>query len=198
MKPKSIIIKSNTNILIKQLVNELKEYPNIRYINKMINGENTLVVKCFNYYQKNKLENDKNFYGNYTYLYTCLSLLLTDLIMDHYETIFINRILHYNYFYYGKNKIKKIFNVTNLILSPCSPIENSYELLMYRKQFILADLLKNFHRRNYLHLDAFINFSLQLYKSFLEEIIDNIIQLAITNMISIEHLNLVIKNMFDY
>ena len=48
--PKSIIIKSNTHNIIEQLVNELYQYPNIRFFKRRINGEETLVIKCFNYY----------------------------------------------------------------------------------------------------------------------------------------------------
>ena len=100
MHPKSIIIKTLNNCLYQKLVNELYRYPSIRFIHKKINGEHTIVVKCFNYYDKNKIENANNFYGNYIYLYTCLSLILTDLIISNYENIFINRILQYNYFYF--------------------------------------------------------------------------------------------------
>ena len=169
MKPKSIILKSNTNNISKQLVSELLTYPNIRFFSKRINGENTIVIKCFNYYDNLKEENKKNFYGNYIYLYTCLSLILADLIIVDYENIFINRILRYNYFYFEKSRLRKISNITSLILSPNSPLESNHELLLYRKQIILAALLKNFHQRNYMHIDGFINFSLSQYYEFLEE-----------------------------
>ena len=85
--PKSIIIKSNTSKLIEQLVNELSQYPNIRFFKRKINGEETLVIKCFNYYNNLAKENYKNFYGNYIYLYTCVSLLLSDLILENKENI---------------------------------------------------------------------------------------------------------------
>jgi len=197
MKAKSIILKSNTNNIFKQLVNELSSYPNIRFFHKKINGENTIIIKCFNYYDKNKEEISKNFYGNYTYLYTCLSLIIVELIISNYESTIINRILRYNYFYFGRVKTKKISNIANLILNSNSPIEGSHELLLYRKQVILACLLKNFHKTNYIHIDAFINFSLPEYYEFLEEIVFNIVQLSLSNVISIDHLNFVIKNMFD-
>ncbi len=198
MKAKSIIVKSNTEHLIKQLGNELSEYPNIRFFNKKINGEYTIVIKCYNYYNKAKIENEKNFYGNYIYLYTCLSLILSDLIIKNYDRTLVNRILRYNYFYYGENKLKKISNLVNLILSTNSPIESSSNLLLYRKQIILASFLKHFRHTNILYLDGFINFSLNDYNDFLEEIIYNIIDLSVSNFISIDHLNFVIKNMFDY
>lgn len=198
MKPKSIILKSNTNFLFQQLVNELSEYPNIRFFHKKWNGENTLVIKCYNYYDKGKEENPQNFYGNYTYLYTCLSLILTDLIIFHYENRMIHRILRYNYFYLSTSKVQKITNIISLILNPHSPLENTYELLLYRKQVILATLLKRFHHTNWIHIDSFINFHLSAYYEFLEEIIFHIVQLAITNVLSIEELNFFIKNMLDY
>lgn len=198
MKSKSIIIKSNTNIIFDKLVNELSQYPNIRFFSKKINGEKTLIIKCYNYYNKNQKENINNFYGNYTYLYTCVSLILTDLITINYEHIIVNRILHYNYFYFGKSKLKKINNIISLILNYNSPLENTSELLLYRKQIILATLLKNFHYKNHLQIDGFVNFSMKQYYDFLEELILNVIQLSITNSISIEYLNILIKNIFDY
>lgn len=198
MKPKSIIIKSNTKQIIKQLVDELSLYPNIRFFSKKINGEYTVVIKCFNYYNMLSIENEKNFYGNYIYLYTCLSLILSDLIISNYEGILVNRILRYNYFYFGKLKLKRILNIVNLILNPDSPLENSHEFLLFRKQIILSVLLKNFRKTNYIHIDSFINFSLNQYYEFLEEIVYDIIQLFLSNLVSIEHLNFVIKNMFDY
>lgn len=195
---KSIIIKSNTDKIITQLVDELSNYPNIRFIYKKINGENTLVIKCYNYYDKFAKESKKNFYGNYIYLYTCISLILSDLVLSNYETILVNRLLRYNYFYFGKSKLHKISNIISLILNPNSPIENSEEFSIYRKQIILSKLLKNFRSTNFLHIDSFINFSLNQYVEFLEEIIYDIIQLYLSNLVSIEHLNFVIKNMFDY
>ena len=111
--PKSIIIKSNTNNLIKQLVNELYQYPNIRFFKRKINGEETLVIKCFNYYNNLAIENKKNFYGNYIYLYTCLSLLISDLIVETYENTLVKRILNYNYFYFGNPIQNKVLNIIN-------------------------------------------------------------------------------------
>lgn len=197
MNPKSIIIKSYTNPLIHQLVNELKEYPSIRFFDKKINGEETLVVKCFSN-SCQKVDSDcTHFYGDYTFLYTCLSLLLSKLILENYETILVKRILHYNYFYYSVTQLKKIANITSYVLSPITPLENGHELLLYRKQLIITELLKNFHRQNYLYLDGFIDFRLQSYYEFIEEVIDCIIRLSLSHVISIEHLHFILKNMFD-
>ncbi len=195
--PKSIIIKSNTKNIINDLVNELNQYPNIKYIFKKINGENTLIIKCFNYYNKFAVESNKNFYGNYIYLYTCISLILSDLIISKYETIIANRFLRYNYFYFGKYSINKISNIINLMLNPNSPIENSQEFLLYRKQIILSSLLKNFRKTNYLHIDSFINFSMKNYYEFMEEFVDIVIQLFLSNLTSLEYLNFIIKSMFE-
>lgn len=194
--PKSIIIKSNTNFLIDDLKKVLSEYPNIRFFCKKINGEKTIVIKCFNYYNKQAIESNKNFYGNYIYLYTCLSLILSDLIVAHFETILIHRILKYNYFYFEGNKLSKIANVTNLILSANAPIEYSNEFFLYRKQLVLSSLLKNFRKTNYLHIDSFINFSLPEYYDFLNEIVDTVVELFLSNLVSVDSLNYILKNMF--
>lgn len=194
--PKSIIIKSNTNFLIENLEKVLSEYHNIRFFSKKINGEKTIVIKCFNYYNKQARESNKNFYGNYIYLYTCLSLILSDLIVEHFETILINRILKYNYFYFGANKLSKISNVTNLILSANAPIEYSNEFFLYRKQLVLSALLKSFRKTNYLHIDSFINFSLPEYYDFLNEIVDTVVELFLSNLVSVDSLSYILKNMF--
>ena len=195
--PKSIIIKSNTSTIINDLINELHEYPNIKFFSKKINGQQTVIIKCFNYYDKFAIENNKSFYGNYIYLYTCISLILSDLIISKYETIIVNRFLRYNYFYFEKYSINKISNIINLMLNPNSPIENSQEFLLYRKQIILSSLLKNFRKTNYLHIDSFINFSMKNYYDFVEEFVDMAIQLFLSNLTSLEYLNYIIKSMFD-
>lgn len=195
--PKSIIIKSNTNAIIYDLLEEIKTYPNIRFLFKKINGEKTIVIKCYNYYNKIAKENTKNFYGNYIYLYTCISLLLADLIIEKYETLIANRILYYNYFYFEKRSLKKIANILNLILSSNSPLEKSQEFFLYRKQIILSSILRNFRNTNYIHIDSFVNFSLKEYNEFLEEIVDMIVQLFLSKSTSIEYLNFIIKNIFE-
>ena len=195
--PKSIIIKSNTSNIIDDLVDELREYPNIKFFSKKINGQQTVIIKCFNYYDKFAIENNKSFYGNYIYLYTCISLILSDLIISKYETIIVNRFLRYNYFYFEKYSINRISNIINLMLNPNSPIENSQEFLLYRKQIILSSLLKNFRKTNYLHIDSFINFSMKNYYDFIEEFVDMAIQLFLSNLTSLEYLNYIIKSMFD-
>ena len=86
--------------------------------------------------------------------------------------------------------------VANLCVT-LKDIENSKEFLLYRKQIILSSLLHNFRKTNYLHLDSFINFSMTSYIEFLEEIIDMVIQLFLSNSTSLEYLNFVIKNMFE-
>lgn len=194
--PKSIIIKSNTDFLIDNLEKILKEYPNIRFFYKKINGEKTIVVKCFNYYNKFAVETQKNFYGNYIYLYTCISLILADLIVEHFEATLINRILKYNYFYFEENKLSKISNITNLILNSNAPIEYSNEFFLYRKQLVLSALLKNFRKTNYLHIDGFINFSLPEYYDFLGEIVDTVVELYLSNLATVDFLSSILKNMF--
>ena len=184
--PKSIIIKSNTTSFIKRLVDELRKYPNIRFLYRKINGEETVVIKCYNYYNTFAKENKKNFYGNYIYLYT-----------EEDEENMIKRILNYNYFYFEKYALTKIKNISSVVLTPNSLIENSAELLLYRKQIILSLLLKNFRKTNYLHVDSFINFSLNNYREFLEEILDMIVGLFLTNSTSIEYLNFIIRNIFE-
>ena len=109
----------------------------------------------------------------------------------------IKRILNYNYFYFEKYALTKIKNISSLVLTPNSLIENSAELLLYRKQIILSLLLKNFRKTNYLHVDSFINFSLNNYREFLEEILDMIVGLFLTNSTSIEYLNFIIRNIFE-
>lgn len=196
--PKSIIIKSNTDFLIDSLEKILKEYSNIRFFCKKINGEKTIVIKCFNYYNKSTVETQKNFYGNYIYLYTCVSLLLSDLIVENFETTLINRILKYNYFYFGKNKLSKISNIASLILNSNAPIEYSSEFFLYRKQLVLSALLKNFRKSNHLHIDSFINFSLPEYYNFLNEMVDTVVELYLSNLVSVDYLSLILKSMFEH
>ena len=163
MQPKKIIIKTLNPILNKQFCSALFKYPKIEFFNKKINGEFITTIKCSNYYNNTKTQ---DIYGSYIYLYTNISLILSELIINYFEHLIINRLIKDFYFYFSESDAKKIKNITSLILDPNFPSENSRKLSLYKKDLILNELLLNFRERNHLVIEGFANFSLPNYYSF--------------------------------
>ena len=87
MQPKKIIIKTLYKKLNTDFCNALKEYPRIKFFNKKINGQYVTTIKCSNYYNDGLQGN--NVYGSYVYLYTSISLILSELIIKFFESHFI-------------------------------------------------------------------------------------------------------------
>lgn len=96
MKPKKIIIKTLNKNLNISLCKILKKYPKLNFINRKINGEYLTIIKCYNYYESIGISsnntNFKNIYGNYIYLYTSISMILSELIISFFERKIITRI----------------------------------------------------------------------------------------------------------
>ena len=104
MQPKKIIIKTLSSNLNNEFCNTLLNYPKINFFNKKINGEYVTIVKCYNYYDSISIFNSytcnpniKSIYANYIYLYTNISLILSELIINFFEKSIVNGAKsHYN------------------------------------------------------------------------------------------------------
>ena len=193
MNPKKIIIKTINPILNKDFCNILKTYPKIKFFNKYINGEYTTVVKCSNYYNNLNLD---NIYGSYIYLYTNISLILSELIIKHFEHSLVNHLL--NYYYFSTSKMQKIKNISFFILDSNFPSEHSRKLYLYKKELILNKLLLNFRKQNYLLIEGFANFSLDNYYLFLDNVLEKVSYVYFSNNTDIELINFILNNLFKW
>lgn len=196
MCPKSFCIKTSSKEFIDLLDNQLSVIPSVRYIKKKINGEYSIIIKCFNYYNKFNNMTTYSFYGSYIYLYTNLSLLLSELFISFYEKILIKRIISMHYFYFSDLEQKQILNISLIMLDPEFNIPLNDNMYLYRKEKILNNLLINFRKQNYLNADAFVNFSIPYYIEDLEAIVDQAVQLYLTDKQYVNLIKLILQSLF--
>ena len=194
MCPKQILIKSTSNIFLDILNNELKKIPSIRFFYYKANDIYTIVIKCSNYYNRFVHTDCASFYGSYIYLYTNISLLLSSLLIEHYESKLLRRAIKSNYFYFDNTKQTHIANITTSILDPNFPFEANRKLYLYRKEILLKLLLKNFRNKNYINVDAFINFSSEPYKAEVEAAVDKAVELYLLDINYTDLIKFILQN----
>ena len=202
VQAKKIIIKTLNKQLNNAFLNTLSNYPKIIFFNKKINGEFVTTIKCHNYYKdlcifsdfkKNTIK--ENIYGNYIYLYTNVSLILSELIIDFFEKLIVSRLINNYYFYFSNSEITKIKNISNIILDPNFPSDNSRKLYLYKKELVLTKLLLNFRKQNYLTIEAFANFSLDNYYFFLDDVIEKASHIYFSNTNHDDLINFILNNL---
>ncbi|MBO5141947.1 MAG: hypothetical protein J6C46_02930 [Clostridia bacterium] len=184
MNPKCIIIKSQSKDFANALIYKLNEVENLRFFSFKLNGFFTIVIKCQNYYNSKIKLKEKTLYGSYIFVYSVLSIILSDLFISHYEHSISKRIILSRY--KAKINSNKFSNISALLLDENSPFEFSKILFLKRKKYILDSLLHNFRKCNYIFSDYFIDFSSKKYIEELNKIID----------VSTEILNN--KHLYDY
>ena len=180
MPPKFIIIKIQSKIFYKLLVRELTNQKNLFFFTRKINGVYTICIKCQKYYdwilstinidvEKN---NSSSIYLSYIYLYTCVSMILSELIINFFEDKITNQILNSKYKYLPGHEFMRFSNIAHIVLDSNFPSKDSKKLYVYRKDLILNRLLFNFRNRNYNYVEHFAFFKLNDYHNHLEYIIE--------------------------
>ncbi len=192
MQPKKIIIKTLHSKLNKEFCNTLGKYPKIKFFNKKINGEFITVIKCSNYYNDSLKD---NIYGSYVYLYTTVSIIISELIINFFENNIISRLLNEYYFYFSNDELCRIKNICIAILDQNFPSDNSRKLYLYKKDLILSKLLSNFRTKNYLVIEGFSNFKLDTYYSFLEDVIEKSAHIYFSNYNHVDLINFILNNL---
>ena len=152
---KSLCIKTNNSKLLDYLLNELK-YSEIKHI-------------CFS---QNQFKNYKNIIihylsnDDYPYFFSNISNLLSFMIIDEFEDMFMKRIINKNYFYFDSLERNKILKYCYTILS------DEYYIWFDKKFEALYNSLYSFISNNkILILDGFLNFRLQSYNAILDDIV---------------------------
>ena len=152
---KSLCIKTNNSKLLDYLLNELK-YSDIKNI-------------CFS---ENKFKNYKNIIihyladADYPYFFSKISSLLTFVIIDEFEDILLKRTINKNYFYFD------ILEKDNILKNCYTLLADDYHSLFDKKFEFIYNSIYNFITNNKnLVIDGFINFRLQTYNEFLDDIV---------------------------
>lgn len=170
MNPRAILIKSQNKEFIHTLLFKLKEMKQIRFFHFKCNGFYTITIQCYNYYDRELIFHENQLYGNYIFLYSILSILLSDLLLLHYEHRITHRMLHLKDF--TPKELSKLSSISALLLDEESPFEFSKVLYTKRKQIVLTTLLHHFRKHNYIFVDHFLDFNAGDYKTELSKIIE--------------------------
>lgn len=192
MSPKCIIIKTQSKDFFNLLTFKLHEIKNIRFLSLKINGFYTTVVKCHNYYDSKSVFNENQLYGSYIFLYSIISIIISELLIICFEHSISKRII-----YSSKDEkinINKLSNISALLLDEYSPFEFSKLLHKKRKNYILESLFANFRKRNYIYTDFFLDFSSPMYIQELKDVIDASIQILNNKQLYEYMMNLIFQN----
>ncbi|MBQ8299214.1 MAG: hypothetical protein IJX99_05035 [Clostridia bacterium] len=173
MSPKFIIIKIQSRNFYRLLIRKLTEYQRIHFFAKKINGIYTIVIKCESFYNKVlKKQKYNNIYQSYIYLYTNLSIILSELIIDFYELRITHQILSSQHKDLSPYSMSRLKNILQIVLDSNFPSSESKKLYLYRKDLILTKLLMNFRNCNYIYPEHFVYFKLDNYLEHLENIVE--------------------------
>lgn len=172
MQPKFLILKFYSRTLFENFIQKLSEYPHIFFCSKKFNGTYNVIIKTQNYFKEIlQTEVDFKFYASYIYLYTSISMILSEFIIDNFEIKLANQILSSKYKYLNSHTQNRLKNIVNVVLDFNYPSSTSKKLFLYRKNLILNKLLLNFRKSNYLYVEHFAYFKLPDYHLHLENII---------------------------
>ena len=170
---KSLCIKTNNSNILDYLYNELK-YCDIKDI-------------CFS---KNQFKYYKNIIihylgNNYNYFVYKISSLLTFLVVDELEDDFIKKILLQNYFYFDINERNKITEICYDIIT-----DNYYNIFDKKFNILLDDFSSYIIENKSIFLDGFFNFRVINYKSLLNEIIKEAVNMYVVEKEYFEFISL--------
>lgn len=181
MSAKSILIKTHSKELYELILQEVINAKNIKFFSKKINGIYILTIKCNNYYSFLSFPSSKDIYGNYIFLYSSISIILSEILIKFYEQSIAKRFINSQYFYFPKIVLTKLTNLSSIVLSDILPDYSDNELYLFRKEILLHELLNNFQKRNHILIDSFINFSTPHYHETLEYILSTSVELILSN-----------------
>ena len=166
----SICVKTNDTKIINYLLEHIK---NIRL-------DNVYFSYCsFKIYDNIII----HYKGSNTYeFYNSFSDILVNTIVEFYEKNFLNYLFNVNYFYFTSEDKKTILDDCIYTLS------NDYEL--ERKQYLFTSILKYITSSKSLVLEGFVNFRLNDYISFLNNLIDEKVNYFLINKEYLEFISL--------
>lgn len=151
---KSFCIKTNNEDILDYLLSRTKEidFEDLTY------GKNE-----FKIYQNVMIHYQGKDEASFSYF---LSELLTEVILEFYEEKLIYQILNYNYFYFDEYERLQICDNCK------DTVENEEITAKSRKVIIQNALLAYVQEQKSMILEGFVNFRLQEYMSYLDNMID--------------------------
>ena len=157
MNPRYILIKSQNSDFIYALLFQIKEIKQIRFFHFKLNGFYTITIQCYNYYNSENTFDENKLYGSYIFLYSVISIILSDLLIAHHEHEIARRMLRTKKL--TSKELSKVSNISALLLDENSTFEFSEILYKRRKNYLLDALFKNFRNHNFIFVDYFLDFN---------------------------------------
>lgn len=170
---KSFCIKTNNKKIINYLLENFKynNKNNYKISNKQFKIYDNVILHCRN--------------QELTDFYDYFCEVLTDTIINFYETSEIKKIINLNYFYFSKIEQSIILKDCSKYLNNLNSFENSD-----RRDVIYIALLKYISSHKYFILDGFVQFRLREYKKILEQVVDTYVNNFIVEKEYNEFINL--------
>jgi len=167
---KSVCIKTNNKNIINYLLEDIEN----------LNIGNTY----FSIYKFKIYNNIIIHYAgkNKTLFLTKLSYLLTNIIIDFYETIIMRKLIFSNYFYFSSLEQKQILNL-------CIDTSNNDNLLE-KTNLLSSDIFEYLIQNKTLNLDGLINFRIPEYIKFLDSIVDLCVNKFVIDREYLEFINM--------
>lgn len=149
---KSLCIKSNNINFLNYLLCEFKN----------INIDNV----CFSC---NEFKNYKNIIIHYRGIneasfISCISEILSNLVIDEFEENIIKKYIFHNHFYFNNLEQEKIFNLC---------FETSLDYYSEKHEILFKSFYNYLSNNKNIILTGFINFRLKKYYSIIEEVVDS-------------------------
>ena len=169
----SICIKENNIKLQDYLINEINKsgIDNILFSKHSFKQYDNLIV----HYKGEDID----------VFYDFLSKIIANAFIKFYEPIKVNRLIHFDYFYFDKNDKKIIFDEYKILIDKISNYEKE---LKFRKISVpLRDYLKN---NKSIILEGFLNFRLRDYIEYLKELLQEAVNQFLIDKEYIEFVNL--------
>lgn len=188
-----IILKSLDKQIINHFTNLLKNYSQIHFCTKKINGEYRIVIFC---QASMNLPAQERLLQNYIYYYTTVSLLLCDVIVDLFEEKIVSYYLQKKEAVLQPKYLQKAKNISSMILDANFPSSHAKSLYLYKKNLILGDLLLLFKKQNYLTIEAIALFALPDYHDFLEKVAFTSFHFISENIFEEDFINFILNNFF--
>jgi len=116
-----------------------------------------------------------------TFFLTKLSYLLTDIIIDFYETIIMKKLIFSNYFYFSSLEQKQILNLC---------LTNTNDELLGKIDLLSSDIFEYLLQNKTLNLDGLIAFRIPKYIKFLDSIVDLCVNKFVIDREYIEFINM--------
>jgi len=167
---KSVCIKTNNKNIINYLLEDIEN----------LNIGNTY----FSIYKFKIYNNIIIHYAgkNKTLFLTKLSYLLTNIIIDFYETIIMRKLIFSNYFYFSSLEQKQILN---LCIDTCNN-----DNLLEKTNLLSSDIFEYLIQNKTLNLDGLINFRIPEYIKFLDSIVDLCVNKFVIDREYLEFINM--------